>query len=76
MIKNYAKDLKESAYHGVVISALAIGFTMIGKSLIKMSHPSLRKFDVADDVKLMEIIAIYNFTKGYLIKQKIIPNNI
>ena len=34
MIENYAKDLKESIYHGAVVSALAIGFTMIERSLI------------------------------------------
>ena len=70
------KDLKESVYHGAVISVLAIGYTMLGKTLIKMSPPSLRTFDVEDGVKLVAIIAISNFTKDYLMKQKIIPNNI
>ena len=76
MVQNYMKDLKESVYHGVVVSALAVGYTMLGKTLIKMSPPSLRKFDVEDGVKLVAIIAISDFTKDYLIKQKIIPNNI
>ena len=49
---------------------------MLGKTLIKMSPPSLGKFDVEDGVKLVTIIAISDFTKDYLIKQKIIPNNI
>ena len=31
------KDLKESVYHSAVISALAVGYTMLGKTLIKMS---------------------------------------
>ena len=75
MAKNYARDLTESVYHGAVISAVAIGLTLIGKSLIKVSPPSLRKFDVEDGVKLVVIIAISNFTKDYLIKQKIISNN-
>ena len=42
--ENYTKDLKESVYHGAVVSALAIGFTMFGKTVIKMSPPSLGKF--------------------------------
>ena len=67
------KDLKESVYHGAVVSVLDIGYTMLGKTLIKMSPPSLGKFDVEDGVKL---VAISDFTKDYLIKQKIIPNNI
>ena len=49
---------------------------MLGKTLIKMSPPSLSKFDIEDSVKLVGIVALSNFTKDYLIKQKIIPNNI
>ena len=60
----------------MVISALAVGFTMIGKSLTKMSPPSLGKFDVEDGVKLVAIIAISDFTKDYPVKQKIIPDSI
>ena len=54
------------------LSALA----MLGKTLIKMSPPSLSKFDIEDGVKLVAIAALSDFTKDYLIKQKIIPNNI
>ena len=43
MVENYTKDLKESVYHGAVISVLAIGYTLIG-----MSPPSLSKFDIED----------------------------
>ena len=49
---------------------------MLGKTLIKMSPPSLGNFDIVDGVKLVAIIAISDFTKDYLIKQKIIPSNI
>ena len=76
MVENYTKDLKESVYHGAVISVLAVGYTVLGKTLIKISSPSLRKYDAEDSVKLVAIIAISDFTKDYLIKQKIIPNNI
>ena len=76
MVENCTKDLKESVYHSAVISALAVGYTILGKTSIKMSPPSLRKFDVEDGVKLVAIVVISDFTKDYLIKQKIIPNNI
>ena len=76
MVENYMKDIKESVYHGSVISVLAIGYTMLGKTLIKMRPPSLSKFDIEDSVKLVGIIALSDFTKDYLIKQKVIPNNI
>ena len=49
---------------------------MLGKTLIKMSPPSLSNFDTEDSVKLVGIVALSNFTKDDLIKQKIIPNNI
>ena len=36
MVENYTKDLYESVYQGSVVSALAIGYTMLGKAIIKM----------------------------------------
>ena len=76
MVENYMKDIKESVYHGAVISALVVGYTMLGKTLIKMCPPSLSEFDIEDGVKLVAIVAMSDFMKDYLIKQKIIPNNI
>ena len=70
MVENYTKDIKESVYHGAVISVLAVGYTMLGKTLIKMSPSSLSKFDIKDGVKLIAIVAMSDFTKDYLIKQK------
>ena len=70
MVEIYTKDLKEIVYHGAVVSALAVGYTMLGKTLIKMGPPSLSKFDIEDGVKLVGIVALSNFTKDYLIKQK------
>ena len=52
MVKNHTKDIKESVYHGSVISVLAVGYTMLGKTLIKMSPPSLSKFDIENGAKI------------------------
>ena len=76
MVENYTEDMKESVYHGAIVSALAVGYTMLGKTLIKMIPLSLSKFNIEDGVKLVSIVALSDFTKDYLIKQKIIPNNI
>ena len=76
MVENYTKDIKESVYQGAVFSVLAVGYTMLGKTLIKMSPPSLSKFDIEAGLKLVGIVALSDFTKDYLIKQKIIPNNV
>ena len=75
MVENYTKDTKESVYHEAIVSGLAMGYTMLGKTLIKMSPPSLSKFDIEDGVKLVAIVAMSDFTKDYIIKQNIIPNN-
>ena len=64
MVQSYTKDIKESVYHGAVISVLVIGYTMPGKTLIKMSPPSLCKFDIEDSIKLVGIIALSDFTKS------------
>ena len=61
MVENYTKDLKESVYHGALISILAIGYTMLGKALIKMSPLSVSKLDVEDSVKLVAIVAMSDF---------------
>ena len=63
VVENYVKDMKESVYHGAVVTALTVGFTMLGKSSIKMSPPSLRKFDVEDGIKLVAIVAISDFIR-------------
>ena len=76
MVENYTKDIRESAYHRAMVSVLAVGYTMLGNTLIKMSPPFLSKFDIEDGVKLVGIIVLSDFTKDYLIKQKIISNNI
>ena len=77
MVENCTKDLKESVYHGAVVSALAVGYTMLGKATMKMTPPpSLRKFDVEDGLKLVVITGLSDFAKDYLIKLKIIPSNI
>ena len=73
MVENYMKDIKERVYHGAVVSVLAVGYTMLGKTLIKMSPPSLSKFDIEDGVKLVAIVAMSDSMKDYLMKQKIIP---
>ena len=31
MVENYTKDLKESVYHGAVVSVPAVGYTMLAK---------------------------------------------
>ena len=76
MAENYTKDLKESVYHGAIVSVLAVAYTMLAKTLLKMNPPSLSMFDVEDGVKLVFCKIRHCYDCYYLIKQKIIPDNI
>ena len=56
-----------------VISVLAVGYSMLGKKILKMTPPSIQKFDLEDTGKL---VAASEMTREYLIKQKILPDHI
>ena len=49
---------------------------MLGKKILKVSLPSVQKFDLEDTRKLVTIIAASDMTREYLIKQKILPDHI
>ena len=63
-------------YQVAVISILCIGYSMLGKKILKMTSPSIQKFDLEDTGKLFAIIAASEMMKEYLIKQKILPEHI
>ena len=70
------KQIKESLYHAAVLSGLSIGYAVAGKTLLKMAPPSINKFDINDMLKLTVIVSAADMTKDYMVKQKIIPDNI
>ena len=49
---------------------------MLGKKILKMTPPSVQKFDLEDTGKLVAIVAASEMTREYLIKQKILPDHI
>ena len=51
-------------------------FSMLGKNILKMTPPSVQKFDLEDTGKLVAIVAASEMTREYLIKQKILPDHI
>ena len=63
-------------YQAAVISVLAIGYSMSGKKILKITPPSIQKFDLDDTGKLVVIVATSEMTREYLIKQKILPDHI
>ena len=70
------KSIVNDLYQAAVISVLAVGYSMLGKKILKMTPPSIQKFDLEDTGKLVAIVATSEMTREYLIKQKILPDHI
>ena len=70
------KSIVNDIYQAAVISVFAVGYSMLGKKILKMAPPSIQKFDLEDTGKLVVIVATAEMTREYLIKQKIIPEHI
>ena len=63
-------------YQVAVISVFTVGYSMLGKKILKMAPPSIQKFDLEDMGKLVAIVAASEMMREYLIKQKILPEHI
>ena len=70
------KSIISDLYQAAVISVLAVGYLMLGKKILKMTPPSVQKFDLEDRGKLVAIVAASEMTREYFIKQKILPDHI
>ena len=70
--KSIVKDL----YQAAVISVLVVGYSMLGKKILRIAPPSIQHFDLEDTGKLVAIIATSEMTREYFIKQKILPDHI
>ena len=51
------KSIVNDLYQAAVISVLAVGYSMLGKKILKMTPPSVQKFDLEDTGKLVAIVA-------------------
>ena len=68
--KNYEIDKKSivnDLYQAAVISVLTVGYSMLGKKILKMTPPSIQKFDLNETGKLILIIAISDVMRECLI---------
>ena len=70
------KSIVNDLYHASLISAFAVGYSMLGKKILKIAPPSIQKFDLEDMGKLVAIVAASEIMRGYLINQKILPEQI
>ena len=70
------KSTVNDLYQAAVISVLAVGYSMLGKKILRIAPPSVQRFNLEDTGKLVAIIATSEMTREYLIKQKILPDHI
>ena len=70
------KSIVNDLYQAAVISVLAVGYSMLRKTILCMAPPSIQKFYLEDTGKLVGIVAASEMTREYLIKQKILPDHI
>ena len=47
------KSIVNDLYQAAVISVLAVGYSMLGKKILKTTPPSIQKFDLEDTGKLV-----------------------
>ena len=66
--KRDKKSIVNDLYEAAVISMLAVGYSVLGKKILRMTPPSLQKFDLKDAGKLVAIVATSEMTREYLIK--------
>ena len=70
------KSIVNDLYHASLILVFTVGYSMLGKKILKMAPPSIQKFDLEDTKTLVAIIAASEMTREYLIEQKILPDHI
>ena len=70
------KSIVNDLYQAAVISGLEFGYSMLRKKILKMTPPSVQKFDLEETGRLVAIVAASEMTREYLIKQKILPDHI
>ena len=56
------KSIINDLYQTVVISIFAVGYSMLGKKILRMTPPTIQKFDLEDTRKLPAIVTVSEMT--------------
>ena len=62
------KSIVNDLYQAAVISVLAVGYSMLGRKILRIAPPSVQHFDLEDTGKLVTIVAASEMTREYLMK--------
>jgi len=54
----YAKDLGNLLQHSAIVSGLSVGYSMIGKRVLKMKPADLGRLDVEYSAKIIGTVAL------------------
>ena len=57
------KSIINDLYQTAVVSTFIIGYSMLGKKILKMTPPSIQKFDLENTEKLVAIVATSEMTR-------------
>ena len=70
------KTIANNLYHGAVLSLLTVGYTMLGKKLLKIKPANLDKLDIEDTMKISVTVGGAIAMQSFLVSQGILPPNI
>ena len=59
------KIIVNDLYHASLISVFAVGYSMLGKKILKMAPPSIQKFNLEDTGKLVAIVTVLLNRRSY-----------
>ena len=71
-----AKDIANTIYHSAVTTVLVVGYAMIGRKLVKLDVGDPARPDLTEALKLTIVVTLATVTKDWLVKNKIIPDEI
>ena len=57
------QSIVNDLYQVAAISVLAVGYSVLGKKILKVSPPSIQHFDLEDTGKLVAIVAALEMTR-------------
>ena len=58
----YAKNLGNLLYNSVIVGGLSVGYSMIGKKVLKMKPADLGPLNVEDSAKIIGTVALALWT--------------
>jgi len=70
------KDIANTLYHSAVTTVLVVGYSVIGKKMVKLDVGDPSRPDLTDALKHTIVVTLPTFTKDWLVNNKIIPADI